>query len=237
MRELPGMWDESDLRGGETDCADDLLIVRKLKEENAVLKEENERLKAEKVQINGKLAGSRLVVSRLEARVAELEEASTQLESLQKDLEEVKRTASRYEAQIDAQSEEIIELRGRLRAPQSHNITTELSEILRREVGYGCLDSCIQKAQSWDAVSALLDELYSGWKTNPGTRKDAALAAIKDLADQASQKQTKTRVPDVSALMEALEMMLQMVEMGGFGKDAAMETARARLAASKGGEV
>ena len=46
MSELPGMWDESDLRGGETDCAEDLLIVRKLKEENAVLKEENERLKA-----------------------------------------------------------------------------------------------------------------------------------------------------------------------------------------------
>lgn len=38
MSELPGMWDESDLRGGEADCAEDLLIVRKLKEENAALK-------------------------------------------------------------------------------------------------------------------------------------------------------------------------------------------------------
>ena len=41
---------------------------------------------------------------------------------------------------------------------------------------------------------------------------------------------------DVAELVEVLEMMLQMVEMGGFGKDAAMETA---LAAHRkqGGEV
>jgi len=39
--------------------------------------------------------------------------------------------------------------------------------------------------------------------------------------------------PDVSALVEALEMMLEMVELGGFGKAAAMDTARAALAAHR----
>ena len=31
------------------------------------------------------------------------------------------------------------------------------------------------------------------------------------------------------ALLEALEMMVEMVHMGGFGKDAAMDTARAAI--------
>nr|WP_289108753.1 hypothetical protein [uncultured Halomonas sp.] len=35
-------------------------------------------------------------------------------------------------------------------------------------------------------------------------------------------------------LYDALEMMLQMVEFGGFGKDAAMDTARAALAKARG---
>lgn len=35
-------------------------------------------------------------------------------------------------------------------------------------------------------------------------------------------------------LYEALEMMLKMVEFGGFGKDAAMDTARSALAKARG---
>ena len=38
----------------------------------------------------------------------------------------------------------------------------------------------------------------------------------------------------VTALAEALEMMVEMVEMNGFGKAAAMDVARAALAAMKG---
>lgn len=73
MSELPGMWDESDLQGGEADCAEDLLIVRKLKEENAALKGRIDELLAGDHAMLEEMNATKTALAAAEARIAELE--------------------------------------------------------------------------------------------------------------------------------------------------------------------
>lgn len=86
---------------------------------------------------------------------------------------------------------------------------------------------------------ALLDHIHE-----EGTSSEGAVHLANKLVRVAIQSYiTHARnaqpAPDVDALVEALEMMVEMVEFGGFGRDAAMDTARAALAAyrKQGGDV